>query len=184
MKKISLIATLLSVVLLLQNCKKDTITATVSSTEPMIANINDSTWTVPSSGVQASLTYNSATKTKVFTCTGLASDKQINLKATQVNALNTTGFPYVSYTATADGGNAFSFFALQNGVLTEQGTVGTGSGNLTITAIDSVKKVITGTFAFASRINNLDENGNIISVTINQITAGGFNNIPYTFVSN
>jgi hypothetical protein len=184
MKKISLIATLLSVVLLLQNCKKDTVTATVTSTEPMIAIINDTTWTCPVADVQATLTYNSATKTKTLTCNGTATNKQINLTVTQINAINTTGLPLATFNVDGTPNNAMSYFATVNGALKQQGTVGAGSGQLIVTAIDSVKKIITGTFAFAARTNNLDSNGNIISVTINQVTNGGFNNIPYTFTSN
>ena len=65
MKKFSLIATLLFAVLLLQNCKKDTVTATTISTAQIIATINDTTWTADT--VHAVLTYTAATKNKVFT---------------------------------------------------------------------------------------------------------------------
>ena len=182
MKKISLITALFSVVLLLQNCKKDTVTASTTSTEPMIAYINDSTWIA--TDIKATLTYNSATKTKVFTCSGLANNKQINLYVTQNNANNSPGFPLATYTVNSTSDVALSYYYMQNGVLAPQGTVAPGSGSVVVTAVDSVKKVITGTFTFESLKNNYDGNGNITSVTVAQISNGGFNNIPYTFTSN
>jgi hypothetical protein len=181
MKKISLIATLLSVVLLLQNCKKDTVTASTTSTEPMIAFINDTTWIA--TNVQASITYNSANNTKVFTCTGLANNQQINMLVTQHNAANTTGFALSSYNVNQTADVALSYNFLQNGVLAPQGVVQPGSGTVVITGIDSVKKVITGTFTFSSIKNNYDNTGAIISVTVAQISNGGFNSVPYTFAS-
>jgi hypothetical protein len=182
MKKISLIATLLSVVLLLQNCKKDTVTASTTSSEPMIAFINDSTWTA--TNVKATLNYSPATKAKVFTCTGMSNNQQINLYVTQNNTSNTPGFPLATYTVNTTTDVALSYDFIQNGVLAPQGVVAPGSGTVIITAIDSVKKVITGTFTFLSIKNNYDNSGNIISVTDAQITNGGFNDVPYTFTSN
>ncbi|MDF2432784.1 MAG: hypothetical protein JWP44_2415 [Mucilaginibacter sp.] len=184
MKKISLIATLFSAVLLLQNCKKTTVTAYTTSTEPMIAFINDTTWIAKAANVKATLTYNSAAKTKVFTCTGLSNNQQINLYATQHNVTNTTGFPLATYNVNSTTDVALSYYLMQNGSFKPQGTVAPGSGTITVTAIDSVKKIITGTFSFASLTNNYDNNGNIISTTVAQISAGGFNNVPYTFTSN
>ena len=69
-------------------------------------------------------------------------------------------------------------------VLAPLGTVYPGSGTFIITAIDSVKKVITGTFSCGTIKNNYDSNGNIISVYRANIAAGAFNNMPYKFISN
>lgn len=187
MKKISLIATLLLAVLLLQKCTKDTVTATATSSTTLFATINDTLWNADT--IKASITYSSATKNKVFTCTGIANNKEINMSCTQTNAINTAGFPLIAFNADAAGNNTFSFFMAQkntsgNYVFVQQGTVAAGSGNITVTAIDSVKKLITGIYAFTSIQNNLDNNGNIISVTVSQVSAGAFNSMPYTFTSN
>ena len=188
MKKISLIATLLLAVLLLQKCKKDTVTATATSSTTLFATINDTLWNADT--INASITYNSATKNKVFTCTGIANNKEINFSCTQTtNAINTAGFPLTVFNADAAGNNTFSFFTAQkntsgNYVFVKQGTVSAGSGNITVTAIDSVKKLITGVYAFTSIQNNYDNSGNIISVSVSQVSAGAFNSMPYTFNSN
>jgi hypothetical protein len=187
MKKISLIATLLLAVLLLQKCKKDTVTATATSSTTLFATINDTLWNADT--INASITYNSATKNKVFTCTGIANNKEINMSCTQTNAINTTGFPVSTFNADAAGNNKFAFLMAQknpagNYVFVQQGAVAAGSGNITVTAVDSVKKLITGTYAFTSIQNNYDNNGNIISVTVSQVSAGAFNGMPYTFTSN
>ena len=187
MKKISLIATLLLAVLLLQKCKKDTVTATATSSTTLFATINDTLWNADT--IHASLTYNSATKSKVFACTGIANNKEINISCTQTNATNTAGFPLSVFNADAAGNNTFSFFMAQknpagNYVFVQQGTVAAGSGNITVTAVDSVKKLITGIYAFTSIQNNYDNNGNIVSVSVSQISAGAFNAMPYTFTSN
>ena len=187
MKKISLIATLLLAVLLLQKCTKDTVTATATSSTTLFATINDTLWNADT--IKASITYSSATKNKVFTCTGIANNKEINMSCTQTNAINTAGFPLIAFNADAAGNNTFSFFMAQkntsgNYVFVQQGTVAAGSGNITVTAIDSVKKLITGIYAFTSIHNNLDNNGNTISVTVSQVSAGAFNSMPYTFTSN
>lgn len=187
MKKISLVAILCSAVLLLQNCKKDTFTGSTTSTEPMTALINDTTWIA--TNVTANLVYNSTLKTKIFTCTGLANSKQVNIMATAHNAINTASFPIASFTVNTTTDNEFSYEYPQpdangNLVLTPQGVVGPGSGTVTISTIDSVKKVISGTFSFNSLKNNYDSNGNIVSISVATINAGGFNSIPYTFTSN
>jgi hypothetical protein len=187
MKKIYLIVTLFAAVLLLQNCKKDTVIASAASNALMFAIINDTTWSADT--VTASITYNSILKTKVFNCTAIAKNKELNMSATQSNASNTPGFPLSTFNADSAGTNKFSYYINQknssgNYEFVQSGTVAPGSGTVIITAIDSVKKVMTGIFSFASKKNNYDSNGNITSVTISEITAGAFNNMPYTFKSN
>jgi hypothetical protein len=142
----------------------------------LFAVINDTTW--KASTINAAITYNSATKSKVFTCTGLANNKEVNISVTQNTAGNTSGFPLNTYNADATATATFSYYTSQlnssgNHVLAPQGTVSPGSGTVTISAIDSVKKVITGTFYFTSEKNNYDSNGNIISVNIAQLTGSG-----------
>jgi len=188
MKKISLIAALLFSILLLQNCKKDVVTATAQSTELFAAVINDTTFIPTPDSIGTGITYNSAAKNKVFTCTGTFNNKQINLAITLPNT-NTTGFPLGNYNIDATSKVALSYFKKQKNssgvyVLTQQGTVAPGSGTIIITAIDSVKKQITGIFSFTSIIKHLDNNGNITSTVLNQITAGQFNNLSYTFKAN
>ena len=187
MKKFSLIATLLATVLLLQNCKKDTQTAIATSTRPLIATINDTTW--DPTNITSSITYNSATKTKVFTFTGADTNRRITAYVTQSLTTNTPGFPLNTYRVDQTANNAFSYyFGIKDGsgtvVFTQQGVVGPGSGTLTVTAIDSVKKVITGSFSFTSLRNNYNTDGTIKSVTVSQVSSGGFNSLPYTFISN
>lgn len=181
MKKIYLFVTLLLAVLLLQNCKKDTVTETATSNNLFFADINDSTWNADT--VNASITYNSATKNKVFTCSGIALNKEVNMSVTLSNALNTAGFPLSTYNVNTTSITMSYDIEQKNAmgayVLTPQGVVAAGSGSVIITAIDSVKKVMTGTFSCTTLQNNPDN-----TVTINQVSAGAFNNMPYTFVSN
>ena len=183
MKKLSLIITLLSAVLLLQNCKKDSITETVTSSNTLFAVINDTTWSADT--IKAAMVYNSLSKTKVLTCTGIAKNKEVNFMVTQPTAINTTGFPLSTFNADAAGTITFSYFAAATANnFVQQGTVAPGSGTISFTAIDSVKRQVSGTFSFISEKNNLDKDGNIISVTINEVSAGAFNILPYTFSSN
>jgi hypothetical protein len=188
MKKISLIVTLLLAVLLLQKCKKDTETGSAMSTTLLFAVINDTTWNADT--VNAVLTYNSATKTKVLSCSAVGDNKGVSMSVTQtVNALNTAGFPLNTvFNADAIGTNLFSYSTAQKNplgvfVLTPLGTVAPGSGTLTVSAIDSVKKLVTGTFSMTAIKDNYDGNGNYISTTVSQVNAGAFNNMPYTFIS-
>jgi len=187
MKKISLIATLLLAVLLLQKCTKTTVTATATSTTTLFAYVNDSTWNADT--INAAVTYNSATKSKVFSVNAVGNNKEVNFSVTQPLGSNTAGFPLSSFNADAAGTNTFSYYTKQkdatgNYIFVQQGAVAPGSGNVTVTAVDSVKKLITGTFALTSLKNNYDNSGNIVSVTVVQVASGAFNAMPYTFTSN
>jgi hypothetical protein len=182
MKKLSLITLLLSAVLLLQNCTKDTVSAVATSSATMFAVINDTTWTAQS--ISTTITYNAATKDKVIACTAATSDKQLTMLITQADASNSPGFPLNTYNANASGSIAFSYATKQNNAYVPLGTVAAGSGTFVITAIDSVKKQMTGTFSFTALKNNYDTGGNIVSVTISKVADGTFNNMPYSFVSN
>ncbi|HZY39706.1 MAG TPA: hypothetical protein VFE53_23790 [Mucilaginibacter sp.] len=182
MKKLSLLITLLLAVLLLQNCKKDTITETATSNNTLFAVINDTTWSAVN--IQASLTYSSATKTKVFTCTGTATNQEVTFNITANNTTNTASFPLQTFN---DDGSTITFGYLRansSGTYIPQGTVAAGSGSITFTAVDSVAHKCSGIFSCLAKHNNYDNNGNLISVTINEVQDGAFNNLPYTFISN
>ena len=176
MNKLSLIVALLLAVLLLQKCKKDTISETATSSNTLFALIDDSTWNADT--IHASLTYTAATQTKVFLCTGIADNKEVNIQITQTDAVNSAGIPLMSFNSNG-GSNNFSYYTseLTGGKVTwyEQGTVAPGSGTLEFTAIDSVKHQVSGVFSFISEIP--------ATVTDFQVQAGAFNNLPYTFVS-
>ena len=186
MKKILLVCSLISAVLLLQNCKKDTVTATATSTQTLFADVNDSTWTPDT--LSAAITYNAALKTKVFTISGQADNKLVNTSVTQKTNSNTPGFLLATYNSDAAGTNTFllSRGYINSGNFSWQpdGTVDAGSGTLVVTAIDSVKKVITGTFSFTSKHVTYDGSGNISTIRVTQVSLGAFNNMPYTFTSN
>jgi hypothetical protein len=64
-------------------------------------------------------------------------------------------------------------------VFLPHGTVNPGSGTILISSIDPAKNQVTGTFNFTSRSSNPDG-----SLTIDNISGGVFNSIPYTFSSN
>ena len=187
MKKLSLIVTLLLAVLLLQKCKKDSYTADATSSNTLFAVINDTTWSADT--ITAAVTYNSLTKSKTFTCTGLAKNKEVNLSVKLVTSGNTPGFPLSTFNADSLGNNLFSYYTYEKNssganVFFQQGTVGIGSGTITFTAVDSVKKVMTGIFSLVSEHKTYDSSGNLLTVTINEVAAGAFNNLPYTYNSN
>ena len=185
MKKILLFACVLSAVLLLQKCKKDSFVASAISTDRLYAVINDTTWTPDT--LSATITYNTALNTKVFAFTGMYLNKQINVLVTQNSATSTNSFPLSTFNVNSTTDVVMSYFNVQknssgNYVLTQQGTVGPGSGTLTVTAIDPVKKTITGTFSFTAR--NVTTVGGVTSVYVANVFTGAFNSMPYTFVSN
>jgi hypothetical protein len=186
MKKFSLIAILFSAILLLENCKKDTVVATATSTNFFIANIKDSTWYTDT--VSATLTFNSATNTKTFACSGTSISKELAISVTTKSSANSAGFPIGTYNVDATSNLVMNYLTLQkdangNLVYTPVGVVNPGSGTIAISAVDSVKHVITGTFSFTTLKNNYDGNGNITSISVAAIAAGGINSMPYTFIS-
>ncbi|MDO3643340.1 MAG: DUF6252 family protein [Mucilaginibacter sp.] len=182
MKKFSLIAILFLGILFLENCKKDTVAATATATNKMIANIKDSTWFTDT--VTSSLVYNSSAKTKTFTCEGTAFNRRITISLTSGSSSNTSGFPLGTYTVddTPNVLLAFSTPKRNNSgaiVWVPNGSVAPGSGSVVVTKVDSTKNEITGTFTFTTIVNNPDG-----SVSVANVTGGGFNNVPYTFTSN
>ena len=186
MKKISLIAILLSGLLFLENCKKDTVVASSVSTSLMIANIRDTSWYTDT--VTSTLVYNSAAKTKTFTCEGTANSKKVTISLTRPSSSNTSGFPLGTFTVDATPNLQMAFLTPKkdsngNIVYTPNGIIIPGSGTVVVSAVDSVKNKITGTFNFTTSVNNYDTNGNVVSITFVAVSGGGFNGVPYTFSS-
>jgi hypothetical protein len=167
---------------MIQSCNKDTVVSTAYTTKAFQANIDGNVWAPDT--LSLGVTYNSATATKTFLVQGQKEAKQVIFNVTLPNT-NTTGFPLGTYTI--DGSAVTAQYNIQttaNGPFTPQGTVEAGAGALTVTAIDSVKKQITGTFYFYSRTTNYDNNGNVVSIVVDNITGGEFTGVPYTFSSN
>src|SRR5882762_9141651 len=111
MKKISLIAILLSGILFLENCKKDTVVASSTSTSLMIANIRDTSWYTDT--VTSSLVYNASAKTKTFTCEGTANSKKVTISLTKSTSINSSGFPLGTYTVDATPNLQLAFLSAQ-----------------------------------------------------------------------
>ena len=170
---------------IVQSCNKDSVTGIGYTTAPFQANIDGTTW-APDSATMA-LTYNSTSGTKTLSFVGQKNTRQVLFSVTIPNT-NSTGFPLSTYNI--DGVSITAQYNVQQKnssgayVFTEQGTVASGAGTIVVTAIDSVKKQITGAFSFYSRSTVYDGSGNVISTTVHNITAGEFNNVPYTFTTN
>ena len=187
MNKLKLIIYLLLCAFLMQSCKKTSVTATAYTTAAFQANINGSTWAPDT--LSTTITYNSATKTKVFNCIGTKDQKQVNLSIILSNADNSADFTIGTFTVDSAATVAIQYNTQQknssgNYVFVQHGVVGPGSGSIIVTAVDPVKKQITGTFSFYSRTTTYDGSGNVISVTVDNIFGGEFTDLPYTFISN
>lgn len=187
MNKLRLITLLLLSAFLMQSCKKDTVTGIAYTTANFQANINGTTWA--SDSVSTTITYNSATKSKVFNCIGTKAQKQINMSITLKNADSGNGFATGTYTVDSAATVAIQYNTQQknssgNYVFLPHGTVGPGSGTIIISSVDSVKKQIAGTFYFYSRETTYDGSGNVLSINVDNIHGGAFTGIPYTFTSN
>ncbi|MGN8071934.1 hypothetical protein [Mucilaginibacter sp. SG564] len=186
MKKTQLIMLLLLSAICIQSCKKDvTTSASTTSDKILSASINSVAWNPDT--VSAAITYNAATKTKTFSVVGIALQKKVSISVAVPNSTNTAGFPFATFKVDSVNNKvqlAYYTQTVVNGPFTQIGTVEPGSGSVTTTAIDSVKKVITGTYSFTSKQVNYDGSGNIISINIQQILSGSFTNLPYTFVTN
>ncbi len=177
--------------LLMQSCKKkdDTTDAAATSTPILQAYINGTVWTPDT--LSAAVTYTAATGIKEFSFTGTKSQKRVITSVKQSDA-NNSAFPLATFKVdgTPTSPVAMSLYTQQ---LTSAGNYdfvlyGTaaepGSGSVTISAVDTVKKTITGTYSFTSSKLNYDENGNYVSITLGTITSGQFNGMPYTFKRN
>jgi hypothetical protein len=182
MNKLKLITLVLLSAVIVQSCKKDTVTATAYTTDAFQANINGATLAPDSIG--SAITYNSAAKTKVFNLSGEKNQKQIIMSVTLKNAGNTPGFTLGTFNVDSAATTTIQFNTIQknasgNYVYLPHGAVSPGSGTIVVTAVDSVKKQITGTFNFYSR--STDSSG---AVTVDNILGGEFTALPYTFTSN
>lgn len=172
--------------LLIQSCKKDEITSTTTTTAPVTAfqaYLNGTLW-APADTLGATITYNAATKTKVLTCSGTKYPQQVNLTVTQSNATSGNSFPIGTYTTNA----TFDYRTQQktsNGYeYVPFGTAKDGSQSIIVTAIDTAKKTITGTFNFISTNTVYDTNGNFVSISVAQIATGQITTLPYTYKAN
>lgn len=173
--------------LFFQNCKKDTVTATTTTTATFQASIDDTTWTPDT--VNASITYNAAAKTRTFYCIGTKAQKQVLMSITLNNAAAGTGFATGTYYVDATPHvtqqyNRQTKDPSGNYVFVPHGTVTPGSGVIVVTSVDSVRKVMTGIFNFISRKTNYDGDGNVVSINIANISSGVFNSLPYALVNN
>jgi len=170
----------LIVAALLQNCKKETAnTSAPTPKQGMYAAINDTAWTAVT--VEASLEYDGFSTGRVFTCRGTMGDKIIQLVAMQNNVGPGNNFPL----GLANGESTIFGYYIQpiHRNLTEQNpTAGTVDGtSLVITAIDTGKRLISGTFKFPQADTAYDAFGNVTAVTKNQIDKGIFKQVHYVY---
>lgn len=186
MKKISLSALAILLILFFQNCKKSTSDDPATTPAQLTATINGTSWTPDT--LNATITYNTATKTKVFSFTGTHSQKQIACTVTLSNAVATNDFPTGANTVD-NSGNPLMVYSTQqkdsNGsyVFVPVATAASGNGTLTISSINAASGLISGTFSFSNKTANYDSSGNIVSVTNDVITGGVFTNMPYGFIN-
>ena len=187
MKKIQLLVLLLLPVLYFQACKKDAITsASTASDKILSANINGVAWNPDS--VSASVLYNTTSKIKTFNVIGTVNSKRIIFNLSIFNSINTNNFPLATYKVDSTTKVKMNYYIpqLNNGsyVYTQVGVVEPGSGFATITAIDTVKNVITGNFSFTAKKVNYNPDGSYRSIEISQILSGSFTKLPYLFNNN
>ncbi len=182
MNKLRLLTFILLAAFLIQSCKKETVVGTATTTAPFQAIVNGLTWAPDT--ISTGIVYNATAKTKTFTCTATKDQKQAIMTITLKNADSSNGFVTGSYPVDAAATVVIKYNTQQKNaqgqyVFLPHGTVDVGSGTIVIKSIDPAKNQVTGTFNFVSRIFNPDG-----SITIDNISSGVFNNIPYTFSSN
>ena len=188
MNKLRLPVTLIIAIaaaIFIQSCNKDTVSATAYTTASFQANIDGSTWAPDT--VSSTIVYNTGAKTKTLTCSGTQGQKQVIFSITVPSTSATPGFPLATYNVDGNLVKAqYNTQQLSNGnyVFLPQGVIAAGAGQIVVTAVDSVKKTITGTFNFYSRATLYDGSGNVISTTVDNISAGALNAAPYVFTSN
>lgn len=173
--------------IVIQACNKDAVTAIAYTTAGFQANIDGATWAPDADSLTTVVTYDPGANTKTLSCIGTKAQKRVSFSLTVQNASNTQGFPTGTYPVDNNLVKAqYSTQQLSNGsyVFLPQGTVQPGGGSITISSVDSVKKTVTGTFSFYSRTTNYDNSGNVISISVDNITGGVLNATPYTFINN
>lgn len=187
MRKIQLIVLLLISAIFIQSCKKDVVTsASTTSDKELSANINGTAWAPDT--INAAITYNDASKVKSFTVVGTADEKRVSIAVNLAAGTNTNDFAIGTYKV--DGTDrvklTYSILKLVDDAYVYQqvGDVEPGSGSVTITSIDTDKKLLTGYYSFTAKKVNYDLEGNIESIEISQILLGTFTNLPYNFVTN
>ena len=188
MKKIYSVACLILVILLFQNCKKSSSTDTTPTTPlPLLrANVNGTTWTPDT--LNATITYNTALKTKVLSFTGTRDQQRVTCSVTLKNATAANDFTLDDYNVD-DTGNPLMVYSAQqkssNGsyVFVPLATATANNGKVSITAVDNAGGVLTGTFSFTYSKLNYDSNGEVVSVTNYAVTGGTFTKMPYTFIT-
>jgi hypothetical protein len=175
-------AALLLAVALLQNCKKEAVNTPAAPQKPgMYALVNDTAFTAVT--VTASLMYDEFEAAKNFTLTGTMGNKTIQLSAIQPNVAESADFQLGPASINF---NTFSYYAqpAPGNTFTQQ-SVPSGraipGASIMITAIDTAKRLISGTFTFPSQDNVYDANGKLILTQNNQITKGVFNQVPYIY---
>lgn len=184
MNKLRLFAFLVLAAFFIQSCKKDTVVGTAYTTKPFQANINGSVWAPDT--ISNSITYSSVNQTKTLVLQGTQAQKQIIMTVILSNASNTPGFTIGTYNVdTTSVIVKYNTQVKSNGqyVFLPHGSVSAGSGVINITAVDSVKKQITGNFNFYSRSTSVDSTGNTV-INVDNILGGEFTSLPYTFTSN
>lgn len=165
------------------SCKKNNSSDTDTTATPILeATIGGTTWTPDT--VSASIVYNTVTKTKTLSFKGTKDQKQLEASVQDSNPVDNQNFTAGSYIADESGSNKFTYSTQiknsEGGYVFEPfGSVNAGNGSLTLTAIDTVAKTVTGTFYFSASKNNSDSNGNLISVDVAGISGGTFTNLPY-----
>lgn len=183
MRKIQLIVLLLISAIYFQSCKKDVVTsASTTSDKILAANINGVEW-YPDT-VTARIAFNTATKVKTFSVIGTADSKRVIFNINIPNSTNTNSFPVATYKVDGTGKLNMTYYTQQRNdagvyVFVQTGTVEPGSGLATITSIDTVAKVITGTYSFTAKKVNLNPDGSYQSIEISQILLGSFTKLPY-----
>lgn len=179
--KILLAAAFLMVAALLQNCKKEATakTNTAPPTQGMYAIINDTAWTAAI--VDASLSYDPTSSSRIFSCTGTMGGRIIQLVATQNNVAPANNF--LVGDANNNLTNFFYYIQPIHRELTEQNpTAGKSAGtSLVITSIDTAKQLISGTFTFPQVDSAYDANYNFIFSQNNKIDNGFFKQVHYVY---
>lgn len=177
-------------VLLLQNCKKSSADdATATTTYKLSATVNGISWTPDT--LSATITYNAATKTKIFAFSGNYLQRQVScaVKLTDATATNTNDFPPSGYNVDANSNPLMVYSYWQKNsdgayVFVPIATAGPNEGTVTVTSVNTQSKLITGSFSFAHKQTNYDSDGNALSITNTTVTSGTFTDLPYNFVSN
>lgn len=183
MKKLLIPYLLIGCALVSQSCKKSSTESTLT-TRIMQAEINSTLWTPDT--VSATIVYNATTKTRLFSCSGTISQKQINVSVNVKGASTSVAIPVSTYNVDSTSNVKLTYLIQQrstNGayVFVPLGSAEPSAGGITISSIDTVARTITGAFNFAIKQRTYDSNGNISSLQVTNISSGAFNAMPYKY---